>query len=179
MDRFPPSDLLFEIPVYRLAEQSYYRDLDSLVSEALTSSDAHASHPKQREAEADRRFRHESVQRQIRRRYGRRWTYNEMIGVIRLYQDDGAIKGELWRQPHKRFRRNFKHHEYEHWERVVEWHPAVPPAASADVYGELLGRLTELSDGGALKGRYVDLHSFRRIGPHTDWLAVLGWGQCQ
>jgi len=179
MDQFSPSDLLFEIPVYRLTEQAYCRDLAAMERKALTSSDAHASHSKQPETDDDRRFRHESVKRGIFRRYGRPWAYNEMIGVIRLYQDNGAIKGELWRQPHARFRRNFSHRRYEHWGRVVEWHPAVPPATSAEVIEELLEQLTELHDGDVLRGRYIDLHAFRRVGPHVNWLAVLGWGECQ
>jgi hypothetical protein len=95
--------------------------------------------------------------------------------VIRLYQDGDSIKGELWRQPHERFRRNFVHRAYRHWTRVLEYHPATRPETSIEVYETLLEWLAELPTGDTLAGRYLDLHAFRRVGQHVDWLAVLGW----
>lgn len=175
MDYFTHDELLFEIPVYRHSPDQHRNFLEQLTATHLQRAETHAHEPPwDRETPDERRERTEA---RVRRRYGRPFLYNEMIGVIRLYQDGSSIKGELWRQPHGRLRRNFNHYTYEPWARVVEWHPAFPPETSIDVYEELLEQLTELPTGDILKGRYLDLHAFRRVGPHIDWLTVLDWRQ--
>jgi hypothetical protein len=172
MERFTPDELLFEIPVYRSSPEERLRETDDLIAGVQEHADALAVDlPGQREvAEGYREARERVVRRSLRP-----FLYNEMIGVIRLYQDGGSIKGELWRQPHQRFRRDWVHHAYQPWTRVVEYAPAFGPETSIEVYEALLEWLVELPTGGTLNGRYVDLHAFRRVGPHIDWLAVLGW----
>ena len=177
MDHFGPDELLFEIPVYRLSPDERVTDLKNLIAKHLKEAEAEARKPGSVRANETADERIESVQRGVRRGHGflRRFFYNEMIGVIRLYQDDGSIKGELWRQPHERFRRDWVHRAYQPWTRVIEYHPALRPRSSIDVYHELLDQFNELPTGDTLKGRYLDLHAFRRVGQHIDWLEVLGW----
>lgn len=108
--------------------------------------------------------------------HSRPYWYNQMIGVIRLYQDGGSIKAEFWGQPHRGFKRDFRHRIYEHKRRVFEYHAEPQPRSSQEIYDALLEQLSELTRrGGALAGRHVDLNSFRRVGPYVDWIKVLGW----
>jgi len=41
----------------------------------------------------------QDAERWTRSRYGRPYWYNEMIGVIRISQDGGSIKGQFWETP--------------------------------------------------------------------------------
>lgn len=177
MDAFLPEELLFEVPVYRLSPDEFHQDLVNLTNRHLRDAERRAhSFPWSPKRPEPKKHREERIRNWVRRMYGRPYWYNEMIGVVRLYQDGGSIKGEMWGQPHRSFRRNFRHYAYGHHGRVLEWHCPPAPLTSADVYSELLEHLSSLTQRGApLQGRYVDLYAFRRVGPQVDWLSVLGW----
>lgn len=177
MDAFLPDELLFEVPVYRLSPDEFRKDLVDLTNHHLKEAERRAQEfPWSPERPEPKEHREERVRSWVRRMYGRPYWYNEMIGVVRLYQDGGSIKGEMWGQPQRTFRRNFRHYTYEHHGRVLEWHCPPDPLTSSDVYSALLEGLLDMTRrGGPLQGRYVDLHAFRRVGRQIEWLKVLGW----
>ncbi len=172
MDHFTPTELLFEIPVYRFSHDEYHRRLSERINKA---ADSHGARGAAGETPPDARAREWAAEHE-RRRFGRPYWYNEMIGVIRLYQDGASIKGQFWGQPQRAFRWNFRHYQYEHQERVIEYRSGAVPRSSLEIYEDLLGSLMGLTDrGGPLQRRHVDLYAFRRVGPHVDWQKVLSW----
>ena len=172
MDWFSPEELLFEIPVYRLSFDGYHQALTKRVRQA---GDDYVANRPSWDTQTDVEAR-EYAETHERGRYGRPYWYNEMIGVIRLYQDGGSIKGHFWGQPHRVFRWNFRHYQYDQHGRVLEYHSDPVPRSSRDIYEDLREYLSSLTGReGPLAGRHVDLYAFERVGPHIDWTAVLGW----
>lgn len=173
MDHFTPEELLFEIPVYRLSYDDYHAALGKRIKEAGDRyvENLRPTDPWSDDEERARRWAEEHE----RRRYGRPYWYNEMIGVIRLYQDGGSIKGQFWGQPHQIFRWNFRHYDYEHHGRVLEYHLGPHRQSSEEIYQDLHEYLSDLNERGRqFERRRIDLCGFDRLGPHVDWLSVLG-----
>ena len=168
MDHFRPDELLFEIPVYRVSLDKFRAEFRNLVEESI------ANKPPWDEQTPDEV--RESVEMWARRVHGRPYWYNDMMGVIRLYQDDGSIKAEYWGQPQRIFRKNFRHYMYEHRGRMFEYHIGPVPLSSSEIYEIMLDRLSRLTrHDGPLPRRHIDLYAFRRVGPRIDWVEVLGW----
>ncbi len=173
MDHFFGEDLLFEVPVYRISYDEFHKELKDTILETARNMEGSDSWGQLPHAEI-----REEAERWALRRYGRPYWYNEMIGVIRIYQDGGSIKGQFWGQPQKSFRRNFRHYNYRDRGRVIEIHEPPGDLTSMDVYEELRDDLRGLTrKGGTLERRHVDLSTFERLGPYIDWLKVLGWRQ--
>ena len=171
MDHFRPDELLFEIPVYRVSLDAYHDEYRALVDEAI--EELAGSWEWAQRSPGDLR---DYVERWARPLHGRPYWYNQMIGVIRLYQDGGSIKAEFWGQPQRGFRRDFRHKGYMHRGRVFEYHSGPVAVSSIQIYQELLDRLLGLtSPGNRFARRHVDLNSFKRVGPEINWLKVLGW----
>ena len=172
MDHFQPEELVFEVPVYRLSYDDFYERLFDRMRQAADSYVAHRPASNSRREEEAREW----ASSHVRRRYGRPYWYNEMIGVIRLYQDGASIKGQFWGQPQRAFRWNFQHYRYEHRGRVLEYHAGPVPRSSQEIYKDLHELLSDMNlPRGPLANRHVDLFAFERVGPHVDWTEVLGW----
>ena len=162
--------IFFSIPVYRLAEDKYYKDQQAYVDKIMF--------PGPHRYDEDRRIFNEKYPEQkqnfeqhIINNYGGAWSYNKVIGWIELHFLSSQIRGEYWRVNVKRIARSRKK-VFE----CVTW----KLAAEIDIREEsknkeILSLIYEyLSDcKKELKGRYIDTSIFDNIGKHVDWRSLL------
>jgi hypothetical protein len=92
-----------------------------------------------------------------------------------LFIDFGrnVIKAEYWRIENKRIPRiqAKKKFSWRPGNAIEVWFSE--NSTSDEIYSELLDRLKALQKEDHFKKRYVDLSSFREIGPFVNWRALL------
>jgi len=102
------------------------------------------------------------------------WRYNEIIGWIRLYAFGFQIGGEYWFIRAKRIRRDLRRKRIYFSGKAFE-HSFHPYESAAKIYGEICFELGRLQDERPFQGRYLDLDTFRRIGPFIKWRHLIGF----
>lgn len=156
----------YDVPVYRLSRERYYKDMDKYIKKHMYSGspnhikmmeDFHRKEPTQKLASDNR----------LRKSYGESWEYNEIIGYIRLYFFGTQIRGEYWAVNSKRVVRTRKKIlEYKTWKLASEinlhWEPD-----SSSIFLQILKYLERCQK--KLKGRYIDICNFKAIGHYVDW----------
>ena len=159
-----------DIPVYRITEEQYYKELDAYIEKVMypgpQSNDDdmkrfHKKHPVQKK----------NFEQHIRETYGGVWNYNEIIGWVQLHFLGSQIRGEFWRVKAKRLVRSRKKvFEYHAWKLA----PEIDIPHEADNM-EILDLINEyLSDcRKELKGRYFDTKRLDVIGPYVDWRSLM------
>ena len=80
---------LFEIPVYRILEERYYKEMREYIEKI--------------KKEFDERFLNESyVNKYSRKKFGGSWDYNEIIGYLKIYRWGSQIRVYHWETDSKR-----------------------------------------------------------------------------
>ncbi len=102
----------FDIPVYRLTKERYYKDRDTYIEKNMYPGPPAHNERKNKyyEESPDRK---QYFEEHILETYGGAWDYNEIIGWIQLHFLGVQIRGELWRVKAKRIVRTRK--------KVFEW----------------------------------------------------------
>ncbi|MDH3353509.1 MAG: hypothetical protein OEL87_03610 [Nanoarchaeota archaeon] len=160
----------FDIPVYRLAKEEYYKKLDSYVeakmyqgppSHVELMKEFHEQHPDQKQL-------HEQ---HLRKNYGGAWNYNEIIGWIQLHFLGNQIRGEFWRVKAKRIiRTRKKEFEYITWKLAPEID--IPHEASNTEILNLIKEYLSRCQEELKKGRYIETSRFDVIAPYVDWRSL-------
>jgi hypothetical protein len=160
----------FDVPVYRLPESRYYDEMNAYIErtmypgppehDALTRS-FHERYP-------DRKLHFREHLRDV---FGGAWTFNEIVGWIRLHFLGTQIRGEYWATKSKRVvRTRRKIFEFQTHKLAPEID--VPEEASnTDVFQLVVEYVSECSK--ELKDRFVDLELLMMLGPHVDWKGLL------
>ena len=160
-------NFFYDVPVYRLVEEKYYRDREKYVKEALFPKglpfrDELISADK---ADPDINFREH-----LEKSYGGAWLYNEIIGYIRLHFLGTQVRGEYYAVRRKRIvRTRRKTLEFQTWKLVPE-REISNSASSKKSYSIVLEYIDACRN--ELKGRYVDASGLERIGPYVNWKAL-------
>ena len=164
-----PIGFFYDVPVYRLTEEKYYRDREIYVEEALFPKGLP--------------FRNELISRDkadpyinlhfrdhLEKSYGGAWLYNEIIGYIRLHFLGTQVRGEYYAVRRKRtVRTRRKTLEFQTWKLAPE--REIPNSASSEsIYSIVLEYIGSCRN--ELNGRYVDASGLERIGPYVDWKAL-------
>lgn len=144
----------FDVPVYRLPEEAYYAARDLYVAEVMDGT--------RRSAEADRAFK-----AHLEKGYGGPWTYNEIIGYIKLFFMGSQVRGEYFQVDAKRI---VKTRTKTMWLVAHKLAPEleIPRAAdSAEILAVIRRYLKNCER--ELPRRYVDLEMFDAIAPYVNW----------
>lgn len=160
----------YDIPVYRLPEKRYYRERDEYIEGVLFPKDSPDSQSL-RQGEAANPNCNIAIRDHLQHSYGGCWTFNEIIGYVRLHLLGSQVRGEYFAVRKKRIVRTRKKLlEYRTWKLAPE--VEIPfPLTSHGIYGAVLEYLADCRK--RLPGRYVDTELFEVIGKHVDWLGLM------
>ena len=153
----------FDLPVYRLSNEAYEKELAGETDEMLGVARGAKSQPESRAlTRLDEHF-HET--------YGC-WQFNETIGYIRLHFLGGQVRGEYFDVSKGRVVRSRT--------KVIKYrtHKLAPEVEIEHPYGraEILSAIrTYIEDcRREVPRRFVDTELFETLAPHVDWAALLG-----
>lgn len=155
----------YDVPVYRLPEDNYYKDRDAYVEASMFPN------PGLREFYASNQDQAVHMQDHLQRRFGGCWQFNEIIGYIRLHFLGTQIRGEYFASNAKKIvRTRNKQFECKTWKLAPE--TEIPISASNPEIWRLiqdyLGACQRL-----LPNRTVDTSVIDTIGLHVDWRKLL------
>ena len=155
-----PDRLLFQLPVYRKAEDSFYVEQQRLLAPYLDA----VGTTYQTEIEADT--------------WGRRiigattWQFNDVVGWVTVHGYYDMVKTYLWWTTAKVLRRR-GHHIFEPLGKLSETlifdemsNAEISDAVRTDM-------LAAVAEGRPTKSRHLDLRPYDAVSPHLDWRAVL------
>lgn len=159
----------YDVQVYRLSRERYYRDMDEYIKKHMYSGipshikmmeDFYRKEPTRKREAEDR----------LRKSYGGAWEYNEIIGYIRLYFLGTQIRGEYWGVNSKRVVRTRKKIlEFKTWKLASEIDLHREPD-SFSIFSKIMEYLGKCQK--ELKGRYIGTDNFKAIGPYVDWKSL-------
>ncbi|MHB8890270.1 MAG: hypothetical protein ACYC46_15775 [Acidobacteriaceae bacterium] len=160
----------YDIPVYRLPEERYYRERDDHIDSIVFPKNSPFSDSMRAKEAADPNH-YAAIRDHLQRSYGGCWIFNEIIGYIRLHFLGSQIRGEYFGVKKKRIvRTRTKTIEYLSWKLAPEIN--IPhPYTNKGIYGAILEYLAACRK--ELPGRYVDTERFEVIGKHVDWRGLL------
>lgn len=104
------------------------------------------------------------------------WQFNEIVGYIRLYFLGSQVRGEYFSAEKKRnLLGRTKVYTFRSWKlapetELIDQHPPTNARIWEAIQGYVDKCRNELT-----KGRVIDDSGLVAIGPHVDWLSVLGW----
>jgi hypothetical protein len=154
----------FDVPVYRLTEERYYKERDEYINSYMYSDamdlDFYKRNPDQETLRKDH----------MQHAYGGCWIYNEIIGYIRLHFLGSQIRGEYFGVKAKRIVRSRRRTmEWQAWKLAPE--VGVPLGASnAKIYELIQQYLKDCQR--ELRGRHIDTEILDTIAPHLDWRRI-------
>ena len=110
----------------------------------------------------------------FKRTYGGPWNFNQIVGWIRLYIEGSHVGGHLWWVDAKRLRRNMSNRTFYLTtpSNILATHFRAGDD-SDKIYRETLADIQRLSKETPLNGHYVDIETFRNIGPFINWRELL------
>ena len=181
-----PERDLFEIAIYRVAEDDWSRDLRERLErrrEALLRPMAEKGMPIH---EKDRIWA-DSLARHAEKVYG--WNYNEVIAWVRVIWDGPGpvIKGYMWQvaNPHadeskvfrKQYRRGFTPFPFlggmPVYKVMENW--VLDDQTDSEILQDVReGLVTIVGPEGPLPGRHIDLRAFDGVGPLLRWRRLVG-----
>jgi len=158
----------FDVPVYRLSREEYYRLRDAFVEKALFPNIPGVELSRARDAANP--SENVRVRGILERSYGGMWEYNEIIGYIRLHFLGSQVRGEYFAVAKARIvRTRTKTLEFRSWKLVPEIE--IPqPFTSAEILATVREYLRQCQL--EVPRRHVDTEMFESIAPHVDWLAL-------
>lgn len=162
---------IFDVPIYRIAEASYYADRKSYV-------DAHLyDHPELSRSEREAFYREYPDKKNRdsdyqQRQYGGPWRFNDVIGYIRLYLDGYQVRGQLWYVDVERVVRKPRHKLLLCKNTRFGIPVDISPQSSN---GEIFGRIMKYLDSvrPRFKNRFIDSALLKTVGPYVDWKSLI------
>lgn len=147
----------YDIPVYRLKKEKYYKELEEYKKVHLFGSDENEIKLKKKfyQKYPDRKILFEQHLNKV---FGRIWEYNEIIGYIKLYSVGNQIRGEYFQIDKKRIcktrTKNFR------WEtdKLVPEINFYQENTNEELFNMIYNYLKDCNK--ELKYRYLDLDNF-------------------
>ena len=163
-------DYFYDIPVYRLPQDTYHEEMNKHIDTILFPPDNPNSNALRELDKADPN-RNINMRQHLYEKYGGCWRFNEVIGFIRLYFLGSQIRGEYYAVAKKRIvRTRTKIFEYREWKLAPEVDVS-SGASNNDIFQAVLEYLSDCRK--ELKGRYIDTALFERVGSYIDWRRLL------
>jgi len=157
-----------DIPVYRCREQAYYHETERKVAATIEDMMQTTGVPRHKAPES-----YKGAEEHFRAEYGAPWTFNEVVGWVRLYAAGSHVGAHLWWVESKRLQRKMRKTFYLTTPSNILGTYFTPEDSSEEIFAEILAHLNALSRRSPLKGRYLDLRVFRNVGPFINWRALL------
>ncbi len=155
---------VFDIPVYRVSKERYHSEREKAV-ETITFAVC--------EGQGIARSRVPETVRNIEFYSRCPWQFNDVVGWVRLFIEGCSVGGHLWWVEGKRLQVRMKKRFYlTATSNSLHTH-FPPPADSKAIFQGTLEALESLSKRKPLKGRFMDLSIFRRVGPFIDWRKLI------
>lgn len=159
----------FDVPVYRLAEERYYREREAHIDRVLYPPESPHSAAMREKDKADPNNRVGFIDH-LQRSYGGCWRFNEIVGYIRLHFLGSQVRGEYYGLNRKRVvRTRTRTLEYLAWKLAPE--VDIPyPVTSEGVHRAVSEYLDSCKT--ELPGRHIDTELFETVAKHIDWEAL-------
>ncbi len=160
----------YDLPVYRLSQSRYEAFMGARLNDQIENL---------RRIPGDEPPRSvvDSIQQHQYRRYGP-WRFNEIVGQIRLHFLGTQLRGEYFSAEKKRNplgrTRVFTYRSIK-LAAEINISPS-SPTSNAQVW-EAIQTYVDRCRGELAEGRLIDDSLLSAIGPHVDWLKLLGWDQ--
>lgn len=147
---------LFEIPVYRLDESTYYQQLDQYI---------------QRE---NAKYENPMDHGYLREQFGGDWQFNEIIGFLRFYQYGGnRIRCDYWETDAKHKVGNAKRKRFIQISDSYCNEPFSPSDSNATLAATMQSAVDHCEQRLKKKRRYLDKTIFENTVNHMDWRGLL------
>jgi len=165
----PPQLYFFDVPLYRLTRDKYYRDMERY--KARTSlGDPGFQGFYERHPDSRRR-----TEEEMYAKFGGAWDFNEIVGFVRLYVLGSQIRGGLWLNDAKRHVRTRRKVFCAVALKVVAEEQIWPPYDNESIWSAIQNYLDRVRR--EFPQRVVFADHLEVLGPHVDWRAVLGFGR--
>lgn len=158
----------FDLPIYRCQEERHYAEAERAATKSQDWLAASGAPPPEQAPQS-----YEDIASRTRSDFGP-WTFNQVIGWLRLYARSSHIGAHLWWVDAKQVRRKMRH------KRFLLTTPSnvlptyfTPKDDSQMIYRSLLEHLERLMDETPIKGRYLELTVLRNLGPSINWAELL------
>ncbi|MCL5271022.1 MAG: hypothetical protein M1457_10865 [bacterium] len=160
---------ILDIPIYRCTKEEYYREMDDAVIKAVNYVESATRMPLDRTSTI-----YETIQNDERHRLGGPWEFNQIVGWLQLYAEPACVCGNPWWIDAKRISpRMRKKIFYLVTPSDVLGTHFYPEDDSKTIYLKTLEKIESYAKQKRLKRRYVDLDTFRSIGPYLDWRRLI------
>ena len=152
----------FELPIYRVTKEKYYKDMDKYIQNKLSklddfSKEYYESDPSKLAAW---KLGH-------REEYGSIWEYNDIIGYIKLYFIGTQVRADHWYVKAKRIVRSKKKDFICIEEAICGATTIHFEKNSEDIYNKIKELVDDIK--GTLKKRHIETSKFEAIGSYVDW----------
>lgn len=156
----------FDVPVYRVDEDSYYRNREEFIEQTLYPGDSKFSSELRRLHETEPRMA-EAARTRLAESYGGAWKFNEIVGYIRLHFLGTQVRGEY----HGIFKRRIvktrtKTFEFINWKLVSEVEIPIP-ITDDGIFGAVLRYIEDCKK--ELPRRHIDATLLAAVGKHVRW----------
>ena len=156
----------FDLPVYRLKEDDYYRQRDAHIDRAMYPPDDTYSEAMRERDQAEPR-RAITVRHHFEEGYGGVWRFNEIVGYIRLHFLGTQIRGEFFSVDRRRIvRTRTKQFSMHTWKLAPEIE-IKQPITSASVRHAVERYLEDCRR--EIPRRHIDTEAFEVICKHIEW----------
>lgn len=163
---------LYDLPVYRISSVAYNADMDARVAAQL---DGMREVPGYEPPEHVVMF----IKDHQYRKFGP-WRFNEIVGYIRLHVLGTQIRGEYFSAEKKRSSTGrHKVFTYRTHKLAVEIEIRRQSFITSEQVWDAMQRYVDRCRKELKRGRVIEDSLLRALGPHVDWLAVLGWADSQ
>lgn len=161
----------YDVPVYRVAEDDYYRARDEFVEKTMYPGPTNHNEAL-RDLRKERSAQEAFMKEHCSNVYGGQWKFNEIIGYIRLHFCGTQIRGEWYRVKAKRIvRTRRKIFEWHDWKLALEID--VPSHADDKQIFELIMKYLRNCNTELQEKRFIDTSLLETIGPHVRWRDIM------
>jgi hypothetical protein len=151
---------LFDLPVYRLPEDAYYRERDAYIEDYIQAAGGH-----DRDPDVITRIRSHGAEL-----FGGPWQYNEIMSFVRLHFDGSQILGHYYAPNAKRVVKS---------RRKVFWYQTHKLAPEIDIgfdptSDKIFALIKQYVDAcrRELPRRWIDDEQLMHVGPYVDWKSL-------
>ena len=160
----------YDIAVYRLEEEKYYRELKEYKNAHLFGSNENEIKLKKEFYEKYPEQKN-NFEEYLFKKFGGQWEFNEVVAYIKLYTVGNQIRGEYFQIDKKRI--------YKTRDKTFEWKSdkLVPELSfyknqtNEEIFMNICKYLNNCEK--ELKNRYLDLDNFLKVGKYIDWKSLL------
>jgi hypothetical protein len=159
----------FDLPVYRIDRETYYRQRERHIDAILFPPDSDYSEELRKREKEDPSI-NVGIRDHLQRSYGGCWEFNEIVGYIRLHFLGSQVRGEYFAVRKKRIvRTRNKVLEYLTWKLAPEVDVGYP-FTSATVLAAIRRYIEDCKK--EVPGRFIDTKRFDAIADFVDWAAL-------